>query len=154
MIFKIELMESEAQPVLALRTRTSLENLPKIIGETYSQIFGYLNELGQQPADAPYTAYYNLDMKDLDVEMGFPVAKEFPAKGDIKPGQIPAGTFVACIYKGPYSGMEAPYKEIAKWIEERGYQQTGTCYEYYFNCPADVPESELLTKIAIPVRKR
>jgi hypothetical protein len=69
----LELSEQEEQPVLYIRTRTALSGLPKVIGNAYGAIINYLTEIGEQPADAPYTAYYNLDMQDLDVEMGFPV---------------------------------------------------------------------------------
>lgn len=151
MLFKIDLVEQKAQPVLAIRARTNLTELPKIIGENYGKIMGYLSQLREEVSDAPYTAYFNMDMQDLDVEMGFPVAKVLPGHGEVQAGEIPAGKYVCCIYKGPYSGMEQPYQEIFKWIEQKGYKPTGVYYEYYYNSPADVPESELLTRIAIPV---
>ncbi|MFA4884750.1 MAG: GyrI-like domain-containing protein [Desulfotomaculaceae bacterium] len=100
-------------------------------------------------ADAPFTAYYNLDMQDLDVEMGFPVMKPLPGNGEIISGEIPRGKYVSCMYKGAYSQMERPYNEMFKWIEENGYEQKGVYYEYYYNSPHDVPESELLTRISM-----
>lgn len=151
MMFKIELLEQKAQPVLAVRTKTAMAELPKVIGENYGKIIGYLNELGVQPADAPYTAYYNLDMENLDVEMGFPVAQVCPGKGEIQAGEIPAGKSASAIYKGPYAGMEQPYQAMFRWIEENGLQSTGVYYEYYYNAPGEVPESELLTRIVMPV---
>ncbi len=62
------------------------------------------------------------------------------------------GRAVSAMYKGPYSGMEAVYNEIFKWIGEKGYQPAGVYYEYYYNSPQEVPESELLTKIVIPLK--
>ncbi len=152
MIFDLKCEETNAQPVLSIRTKTSLENLPQTIGESYGKIMEYMAQLGEQPADAPFTAYYNLDMQDLDVEMGFPVSKPFPGKGEIAPGEIPRGKAVTCMYKGPYSQMEEPYNDIFKWISEQDAEPTGVYYEYYYNSPADVPESELLTKIVIPLK--
>ena len=149
---KIKLNEQKAQPVLSIRTKTSLENLPKLIGESYHKIMDYLNELGKQPADIPFTAYHNLDMQNMDVEMGFPVAKPLPGKGDIKASEIPPRKIVSYMYKGLYSGMEPVYNEIFKWINEKGYQPTGVYYEYYYNAPDEVPESELLTRIVIPLQ--
>ncbi len=152
MTLKIELNEQNAQPVLSIRTRTTLEELPALIGESYMKIMSYLNELGEQPANAPFTAYYNLDMQDLDVEMGFPVAKLLTEKDEIKAGEIPQGKVVSTMYKGPYTDMEQPYNEMSEWIAQNGYEPAGVCYEYYFNSPADVPESELLTKIVMPIK--
>ena len=147
----IELSEEKVQPVVSIRTTTKLELLPQVIGESYMKIMSYLQELGEQPIFAPFTAYYNLDMQNLDVEMGFPVARLLPEKDDIMVREIPASKVVASMYKGPYSGMEQPYNEMAKWIGEKGYVSTGVCYEYYFNSPQEVPENELLTKIVMPV---
>jgi len=150
--FKIEINNQKAQPILFIRTKTSVENLPKTIGESYAKIMQYLTGLNEKPADAPYTAYYTLDMHDLDTEMGFPVVNSLPGKDEIESGKIPKGRYVSCLYKGPYSKMEQPYNEIFRWIKENGYEEKGVYYEYYFNSPKDVPESELLTRIAIPVK--
>ncbi|MDD4170480.1 MAG: GyrI-like domain-containing protein [Desulfotomaculaceae bacterium] len=152
MKYQFELNEQEAQPALTIRSRTAVENLPKLIGEAYGKIMRYMGELGEQPAGAPYTAYFNMDMQDLDVEMGFPVAKTLPGQGEVKAGVIPAGRYVTCMYKGPYSKMEEPYNEINKWMAENGYEPSGMSYEYYYNSPEEAPESEILTKIAIPLK--
>src|SRR5665647_1890101 len=118
MTLNIELVEQETQTVIFIRTRTSFADMPKIIGESYCKITAYLDELGEQPAGMPYAAYYNLYMQDMDVEMGFPVARQLPGKGEIKLGEIPAGKYVTCLYKGPYSQMEQAYNEIFKWLQE------------------------------------
>lgn len=144
---KFQLTEQPAQPVLSIRKRTSVGNLPQELGKAYGAIIQYLNELGGKPLDAAFTAYYNMDMEDLDVEMGFPVAEPFAGKGEIKSGQIPAGKQASCMYKGPYSQMAPVYDAMTCWIRENGYTPTGVCYEFYYNSPMDVPESQLLTKI-------
>ena len=152
MDLNIELYEQAAQPVLAIRARTTLDGLPLLIGGSYREIAEYLAELGEQPAHAPYTAYYNLDMQDLDVEMGFPVAKPLPGKGAIMAGEIPAGRYVSCMYKGPYAQMEPVYNEMNKWMQKNNLEPVGIAYEYYYNGPQDVPENELLTRISMPVK--
>jgi len=80
--YKFELSEQPAQATLSIRTRTKMESLPQVIGQAYHAIFEYLNEIKESPVGAPFTAYYNLDMEDLDVEMGFPVAKPLTGKDD------------------------------------------------------------------------
>ena len=152
MLFKIDVIDQKAQPVLYIRTKTTMRDLPKIINESYHKIYEYLKEMNENPIDVPYTAYHSLDTNDLDVEMGFPVSRPLSEKNEIKSGEIPRGRYVTCLYKGPYSQMEQPYNEIFRWIEENGYEKTGVYYEYYFNSPTEVPESELITRIAIPVK--
>lgn len=75
MDFQCEIREQVAQPTLSIRTRTPIGDLPRLLGESYDKIAGYLAELGEEPAGAPFAAYYNMDMQDLDVEIGFPVGK-------------------------------------------------------------------------------
>jgi effector-binding domain-containing protein len=149
---KIELSQQEAQPILSIRTRTSLEKLPQLIGNSYHRIAGYLEELGEKPADVPFTAYYNLDMQNMDIEMGFPVSRALPGRDDIKASETMAGKAALYMYKGPYSEMEPVYNEIFKWIAQNGYQPAGVYYEYYYNSPGEVAESELLTRIVIPLK--
>jgi len=154
MTWQIELREQTYQPTLSIRVRTRVEDLPKLIGESYHKIAAYIDEIGEKMAGAPFTAYYNLDMQDLDVEMGFPVVRPLPGNGPIIPGAIPEGPMVSCIHKGPYSSMEPMYQAMTQWIEEHHYEPVGTVYEVYFNSPGEVPESELLTRVDMPVKKK
>ena len=147
MYFKFEVIDTQEQPVLSLRTVTAVENLPQVIGKSYDSIIKYLNELGKQPADVPFVAYYNMDMQALNVEIGFPVEKGVEGRGEIVLSSIPAGKKAICMYKGAYSEMEPAYDALTKWIGDNGYKATGIVYEFYYNSPVDVPESELLTKI-------
>lgn len=149
---KFEVIETAAQPVLSIRKVTSVEKLPDEIGKAYQLIISYLQEVGQQPAEAPFTAYYNMDMEKLEVEMGFPVSEELQGKGDIAASVIPAGKKAVCMYKGSYQDMAPTYDAMTKWIIENGYQPTGIAYEFYYNSPMEVPESELLTKIMFLLR--
>jgi effector-binding domain-containing protein len=147
----IEMKEEQAQPVLSIRTRAAVRDLPGIIGESYGKIMQYMEKIGKQPSGAPFVAYYNMDMDDLDLEIGFPVAEPLDGNDEINRSEIPAGKYVSMTYKGPYTGMEQPYGEMAKWIGERGYKPKGIAYEYYYNSPMEVPESELLTRIVMAV---
>ncbi len=147
----IEIKEEKTQPVLSIRTRVAVQDLPNVIGESYGKIMQYMESIGQQPAGAPFVAYYNMDMDDLDLEIGFPVSKPLDGEGEITRSEIPAGKYVSMMYKGPYAGMEKPYAEMGKWIEEHGYKPKWISYEYYYNSPMEVPESELLTRIVMPV---
>lgn len=147
MDYEIKMTEEKEQPVLSIRTRTTAAALPQEIGKAYGDVMGYLAEIGEQASGMPFAAYYNLDMEDLDVEMGFPVAKPIEGKGNVKLSSIPAGKQASCMFKGPYLQMAPAYEAMTKWINENGYTPTGVCYEFYFNSPEEVPESELLTKI-------
>lgn len=143
----IELIESPARPVLSLRRVTSVDQLPLIIGKSYESIFSYLYQLGEQPADMPFVAYYNMDMNALEVEIGVPVFSPIQGTEEIQSGEIPEGKKVVAMHQGSYQSMSATYDAVNQWIAERALEPTGVVYEFYFNSPEEVPESELLTKI-------
>ena len=147
MDYKFEVIETAAQPVLSVRTVTSVGNLPQELGKAYNSIIAYLGEQGEQPSDAAFAAYYNMDMEKLEVEMGFPVAKELAGKGEINASQVPAGKKATCMYQGAYQEMGPTYEAMAKWMKDNGHRPTGVVYEFYYNSPMEVSESELLTKI-------
>ncbi len=147
MNIKFEIIELVPEPLLVIRKVTSVKDLPQEIGQAYHQIATYLNQLGEQPAGVPFVAYYNLDMENLDVEMGFPVAKELPGQGIITNARMPAVRAATFTHIGPYQDMSAGYEAINLWLSEQKEEPTGVVYEYYYNSPAEVPEAELMTKV-------
>ena len=149
----IEVVERKFQPTLCVRTITSVEKLPQLIGPSYQRIMTYMEQMGEEMDGEPYVGYFNMDMQHLDVEIGIPVDKVLPGMEDITPGELPMGEVVTALYKGPYGEMEKAYNEIFAWINTNGYKPTGPSYEKYYNSPAEVPESELLTRIEFPVSK-
>lgn len=148
----IAVLKQNEQPTIFIRTKTSVDQLPRLIGESYSKMSAYLEEINEYLSDVPFVAYHNMDMENLDVEIGFPVANPLSGKGDIKAGLIPAGMIVFAMNRGPYSKMEPLYREMAQWIQKNGFEAVGTAYEYYYNDPSFL-ETELLTKIVMPIKK-
>ena len=146
-----ELIERPAQAVLSIRFRTEVEKLPQMFDKSYSALIKYLGELGEMPSGAPFAAYYNMDMHDLDVEIGFPVANSLPGKGEILPGEIPGGKFAACLHVGAYPTLGAAYDALQEYVQEKGYTVSGVAYEFYLNSPATTPEDELQTHILFPL---
>lgn len=147
MQYQFVLEEKESQPTISIRTRSGVEDLPQVLGQAYESIMNYLLEIRVQPSGAPYAGYFNMDMQDLDIEVGFPVVQAITGKDEFIPSEIPAGKQVSCLYTGPYNQVESAYNAIIEWIDNNGYIPTGCCYEFYLNDPTETPENELLTKI-------
>ncbi len=152
MKYECKIIEVEDQPVLTVRTVTAVENLPAFFGEAYGAIMKYLGELGEQPAGMPFSAYYNLDMKALDVEAGFPVAKMLPGKGKIQSGKIAGGKFGITLHVGTYDSMVPAYDALTDFIKQEGYEPTGIAYEYYLNDPNEDPSGIPETEIRFPLK--
>lgn len=152
MSYHCEVKEQPTQQTLSIRTRAAVQNLPQMFGEGYGKIAQYLGQLGEHPIGPPFAAYYNMDMNDLDVELGFPVARQLPGKDEIKAGQIPGGRAATCLYIGPYSNIEPAYTALMKWMADNGYEAAGVAYELYLNDPTKTPPAELQTQIFFPLK--
>lgn len=152
LVSRIEIIKKAKQPVLSIKATTHMENLPMLIGESYEKLENYLKEIGEYPGDIPYVRYFNMDMENLEVELGFPVYKELPGKGDIESSYLPEMKAAYTIYKGPYQEMGPSYNEVMKWVEEKKLNPDGTFIEAYYNSPDDVSEDDLITEIIIPLK--
>ncbi len=139
--------EQFPQPVLLIHSTTAVQDLPQTLGHGYQAIMQYLEELQRQPAGAPFVAYYNMDMANLDIDVGFPVDGFLPAKEPIQSSSLPAGRVATCEYTGPYPGMAGAYEELNQYIKDHEYKPTGVVYEFYLNEPGKVPPEELKTRI-------
>jgi len=152
MSLTFEILDTPARPALSIRTHAPVGELPQLFGRSYSAITQYLGELGEAPAGEPYAAYYNLDMQDLDLEIGFPVGRELPGRGPIQPSQLPGGKLATCLFVGPYADMAPAYEALKSWIAEQGYEPTGVAYEVYLNDPNQSPPQEPQTRILLPLK--
>ena len=152
MDYQFELLDRPAQPALVVRTRTSAQGLPQVIGPAYGAIMQYAGQLGLQPSGAPFVAYYNMDMEDLDLEIGFPFEQKLTGKGNVLANEIPGGKAAACLHVGPYDQLGAAYEALQKWLAANGYTPSGVAYEFYLNDPQQTPPRELQTLIVFPLK--
>lgn len=152
MDYIFEVSEPAAQSALAIRTRTPVANIGQVMGQALGAVYQYIMETGAKPGSCAFSAYYNMDMNDLDVDIGFVLAEPAIGRGEVHAVEIPGGKQVSCMYKGPYDQMEPAYAAMNEWMTANNYIPTGVAYEFYYNDPSMVPPSELLTKIMFPVK--
>ena len=149
-ITDISLFYQNEQPCIAVRETTSVAKLPQIIQESFGLLMQYMEQTGELLAGMPYVCYNNMDMENLDVEIGFPVSKKLPDDGSVQASSISAGKQVKCMYLGPYEAMEPLYHEMAAWIDKNGLKPSGKVYELYYNGPECAPDL-LLTEVIMPI---
>lgn len=85
MQYEFILEDKLAQPTICIRTRTPVGNLPHILGNAFESLINYLAETDTIPTYAPYVGYFNMDMQDLDIEIGYPVAQPLAGKMSLSP---------------------------------------------------------------------
>lgn len=150
-ISKISLFEQPEQHVLSIRTTIHFNDYPNTAKEAYKKIMKYAELNGLLLSGGPFVCYHNADLENLDVEMGFPVAKPVLGNNEIAGYTIPVQKAVSGIYLGAYEETDPLMIEIIKWINEHDYEQQGKIYNYYLN-DEDRNANELLTQIVVPIK--
>jgi len=140
-----------SHPTACIRSVASVDRLPQVLGEAYGSLISYLTQLNIVPDSAPYVAYFNQDLQNLEIEIGFQIPNTVPEKDDIKCGEIAKGEYLQHLYVGPYDKMESTYDSIMKWMMENNNDPKGTAYEFYLNDPASTPVNDLKPLIMFPV---
>jgi len=153
MPYNCEISTIEPQPALTIRSKVGVDELPDTFESSFASLVAYLEELGEDIAGPPFAIYYNVTTDDLDVEMGLPVTKTLPGKGEITAGQIGIAHAASTIHTGPYEEIESAYVALAEWMKENGYEPTGTSYEFYLNDPGITTPEELQTVIFLAVKQ-
>lgn len=150
-ISKINLLEQPEQYVLSIRTILHFNHYPNAAKEAYDKIMKYAELNGILFSGGPFVCYHNADLENLDVEMGFPVARPVAGYDDISGNTIPAQKVVSGIFLGAYEDTDPLMLEIMQWIADHGYDQQGKIFNYYLNDDSR-KANELLTQIVIPIK--
>ncbi len=150
-ISKINLLEQPEQHVLSIRSMIHLNDYPNTAKQAYEVIMEYAVCKGQLLSGGPFVCYHNADLENLDVEMGFPVARAVLGDNSITGYTIPAQKAVSGIFLGAYEDTDPLMFEIIQWIKAHGYKQQGKVFNYYLNDDSR-NESELLTQIVVPIK--
>lgn len=147
MSYIFQIIETEELPVLTVRREASIQDLPKIVGGIYQDVVSYIMEQSEEAVGPAIIGYFSVNADKLEVEIGFPLKHEIQGRGELALRHIPAGKKATAFHKGSYSDLGPVYDALLQFLQEKGCEPTGVSYEYYYNSPEDVPESELLTKV-------
>ncbi len=141
----------QEQKTACVRVRTPVEGLKGELGKAYGEVMAILSGQGVQPTGAPFAVYYNMDMKDLDVEIGFPVSQSFQPSGRVRPSTLPGGRTAVCVHKGAYDSIGDSYSALSAFIAQNKATPKDLCYESYLTDPQVTKPEELLTEINFPL---
>jgi effector-binding domain-containing protein len=138
-------------PTISVRFHAPVRELPQRFAQIFAVLERYMAENGVAPAGPPFAIYHGFGTAELDVEAGFPTPRSLPPRGDIRAAPLPEGMIATCVYTGPYRAAGAAYSALSSWMHGKGLTAAGPFFESYLNDPEVTPESELRTRIAVPV---
>lgn len=142
----------DAQPIVGIRTTTTMEKITEVMGPLFGEVHGYIQQSGQQPAGMPFAIYYSMDGNTLDLECGMPVAARMDGAGRVKAGELPAGKVATVTHMGPYDDLPQTWSALTEWMAAQGLQPAGAPWEVYVTDPGAEPDqSKWRTDIFFPV---
>jgi len=128
------------------------------VGKLYQEIAKWLRQKQLKIIGPPFGWFYDNPEKvpahKLRSEVGIPFKGKAKPEGNIRIKKIPAQEVLYMMHKGPYKEVGPAYAALFKYANEKGYIPQGCPMEIYLNDPAKVKESELLTEVQLPIKKR
>jgi len=110
------------------------------------------------PATRSIGIYYDdpdsVPQKELRSKAGLTIDSGTETEGEVRPAEIPSVLCASVLHKGPYAELERPYRFLFReWLPKSGYDPGDfPCFEEYLNNPRELPASELLTRIYLPLK--
>ena len=172
---KFETKQIEAQHILGIRVTTTMDNVGEVMGPLFGEVFGYIQQSGQQPAGMPLTIYHAMDDAAVDperivggyeddlecevkpgtmvMECAMPVASAMDGSGRIQASELPSGTVATVTHMGPYDNLPQSWSALTEWMGQQGLQPAGAPWEVYVTDPGAEPDqSKWRTDIFFPVQ--
>lgn len=147
-------------PEMRVISKRARGELPQLIISMVHEILGQINSASNRRGDVaivspPMTIYHDpaveLTTESADIEIAFPITGRIMAGPGFEVQTMPAHRVISVFSTGPYSECEYAYAKAMDYAGRAGLKVTGPFREIYLNSPDEVPESELLTEIQIPV---
>jgi len=126
--------------------------MPSVLGACYREIMQYVEEIGVKEPIESFVIYHNMDMSNLEIDVGFTVSETLPYKRPIKMSSIPAGKYATALHEGPYDTMTETYNELTAFVKKKEFEVEDWVYEVYLNNPMDNPDDPPRTMIYFPLK--
>jgi effector-binding domain-containing protein len=124
----------------------------------YQEIMEWLRQKQLKIVGPPLGWFYDnpeeVPAHKLRSDIGIPFKGEAKAESTIKIKEIPAQEVLYTVHKGPYREVGPAYTALFKYAKEKGYVPLGCPMEIYLNDPSKVEESEFLTEVQQPIKKK
>lgn len=128
------------------------------VSTLYQEIMEWLKQKQLKIAGPPLGWFYDnpeeVPAHKLRSDVGIPFEGEAKPEGNIKIKKTSAQEVLYTVHKGPYIEVGSAYGALFQQAREKGYISLGCPMEIYLNDPAKVKESDLLTEVQLPIKKR
>ncbi len=166
-----EIIDKDVEYTLEIEKQIAMWKMPQEISQGYKAIIDYLKEKQTEASGIPYVHYLGIDWQSIGhksklksilqiftrkwrLRIGFPVHERIEGNDYIEAGTIPAGRYIQVLHRGPYEGLEATYRELRDWAEQRNLRIANETIEKYLSNPQTVKKDDLQTIVLVPIREQ
>lgn len=146
-----EIVQRSEQPYVAIKASVTMETIGTVLPSLHPEVFAWLDARGGRPVGAPFWKYNVIDMqRELEVEVGVPVAEAVAGDDRVLSGVLPAGNYAGSTYTGHPDGLMHATAELLDWAAKRGLawdvsdtpqgQRWGCRLEIYETDPREEPD--------------
>jgi AraC family transcriptional regulator len=129
------------------------------IGHTFEQLFAWAAPRGLMAGGTRSIGIYYDDPESVPeseqrADAGIVVDESANVSGNVRAVRIPSLLCASVIHKGPYADLERPYRYLFRErLPKSGYDPADfSCFEEYLNNPRELPATEWLTRISLPLK--
>jgi effector-binding domain-containing protein len=156
------IVERAAQPYVAVRRRVTMP-FDDIVPQVLEALFGAMKAQGIEP-DGPVIFKHNfINMPELEMDFGVPVATPATVRDGLVSGTLPAGRYAELTALGHYDGLIEANGALIDWARDSGLAfdvretHEGDYFtarmEIYLNDPNEEPDPDKWeTVISIKLR--
>lgn len=151
-ISEIRLKETAQCYTVSIRKTISFMNeYSEFFKDALSLVSACLDEHDVLTSSPPVVCFHNMDLEQLDVEVGFHTAQDVTSNETISCKSCQPCKVVTTIDMGPYEKQDPTLMELFDYIKLHDLEMQGPIIYYYLNEP-ERAESEYLTQMVIPVK--
>jgi len=144
------IVERPEQPYVAIGGQVTMQTVGAI-ADRLPEVFVWLAEHDLEPAGAPFFRYNLIDrQRQLDVEVGVPIATATESDGEVHAGVLPAGRYATLTHLGHPDELADVTTKLLDWATQQGLRwdmtettsgQRWRCrLEVYHTDPAEEPD--------------
>lgn len=148
----MEVKDVDEKLALMIKKTTSVQDMPNVLGECYGEIMQYVHKINAKEPLESFVIYNNMNMSNLEIDVGFTIPEKLPGRDHIKMSSIPAGRYAIALHEGPYENLTETYDKLTAYVKEKELEVDNWVYEVYLNNPMDNPDEQPRTMIYFPIK--
>lgn len=147
------IVELQAKPFAFINLKSSLADMPAVIGQGFGTLSGIFAKAGAQMAGNPMAHYLAFDARSVSFELGFPVLDADVDKlrtAGLSIGHTPGGRNMTATHIGPYSTVSETYSTMHAAMQAQGVTGSKDMWENYLS-PPEAPPEQIRTDVIWPL---